>query len=230
MKTLYFDCFAGISGDMTIGALLDLGLDPAYLQEELAKLGLSDEYELHIERKAKWGITGTDVHVHLTKEHDPHEHLEHDHAHDHTHDHEHEHSHEHPHTHEYDHDHEHPHTHEHTHDHDHGHTHEHTHETDHEHAHRMARGYGQIVEIIEKSGITAGAKDRAKKIFHAIAEAEAAVHGNPIEQVHFHEVGATDAIVINWALKKSSVRRFMWAAGWRAQRTAYLACRRLPRR
>lgn len=197
MKTLYFDCFAGISGDMTIGALLDLGLDPAYLREELAKLGLSDEYELHIEKKAKWGITGTDVHVHLTKEHDPHEHLEHDHVHDHTHTHDHEHehihSHEHPHTHEHDHDHEHPHTHEHTHDH--GHTHEHTHETDHEHAHRMARGYGQIVEIIEKSGITAGAKDRAKKIFHAIAEAEAAVHGNPIEQVHFHEVGATDAIV-----------------------------------
>ena len=71
MKTLYLDCFAGISGDMTIGALLDLGIDPEYLKAELAKLGLSDEYDLHIEKKAKWGITGTDVHVHLTKEEDP---------------------------------------------------------------------------------------------------------------------------------------------------------------
>ena len=197
MKTLYFDCFAGISGDMTIGALLDLGLDPAYLQEELAKLGLSDEYELHIEKKAKWGITGTDVHVHLTKEHDPHEHLEQDHVHDHTHTHNHEHGHIHEHGHDHSHDHGHDHSHDHGHDHEHEHSHdhEHTHDMDHEHAHRMARGYGQIVEIIENSGITAGAKDRAKKIFHAIAEAEAAVHGNPIEQVHFHEVGATDAIV-----------------------------------
>ena len=181
MKTLYLDCFAGISGDMTIGALLDLGIDPEYLKAELAKLGLSDEYELHIEKKAKWGITGTDVHVHLTKEEDPHEHDEHAHHHDHEH-HDHEHAHHHDHEH-------------HDHMHAHEHSHAHTHESDHDHIHRLARGYGEIKQIIENSTISQGAKERAQKIFYAIAKAEAAVHGNPIEKVHFHEVGATDAIV-----------------------------------
>lgn len=194
MKTLYFDCFAGISGDMTIGALLDLGqVTPDYLQRELAKLGLSDEYELHIEKKAKWGVTGTDVHVHMTKEHDPHEHLEHAHAHGHVQAGEHEHMHAH--------DHAHPHAHdEPLHDHAHPHVpgedgHTHSHESEHDHIHRLARGYGEIRQIIENSAITQGAKDRAQKIFYAIAKAEAEVHGNPIDQVHFHEVGATDAIV-----------------------------------
>ena len=187
MKTLYLDCFAGISGDMTIGALLDLGIDPEYLKAELAKLGLSDEYDLHIEKKAKWGITGTDVHVHLTKEEDPHEHHEHTHHLDHKH-HDHEHAHHHDHEH-------HDHVHAHEHNHDHTPDHEHTHESDHDHIHRLARGYGEIKQIIENSTISQGAKDRAQKIFYAIAKAEAAVHGNPIEKVHFHEVGATDAIV-----------------------------------
>ncbi len=190
MKTLYFDCFSGISGDMTIGALLDLGVDPNYLQSELDKLGLSDEYELHIEKKAKWGITGTDVHVHLTKEEDPHEHHEHSHEHEHDH-HDHEHVH-HDHDH---HGHAHPHEHGHDHTHTHTHDHEHSHESDHDHIHRLARGYGEIQHIIEHSTISQGAKDRAQKIFYAIAKAEATVHGNPIEKVHFHEVGATDAIV-----------------------------------
>jgi len=138
MKTLYLDCFAGISGDMTIGALLDLGIDPEYLKAELAKLGLSDEYELHIEKKAKWGITGTDVHVHLTKEEDPHEHDEHAHHHDHEH-HDHEHAHHHDHEH-------------HDHMHAHEHSHAHTHESDHDHIHRLARGYGEIKQIIENRG------------------------------------------------------------------------------
>ena len=194
MKTLYFDCFAGISGDMTIGALLDLGqVTPEYLQQELAKLGLSDEYELHIGKKAKWGVTGTDVHVHMTKEHDPHEHMDHAHSHD---------GHAHVHADElHAHDHEHAHTHAgHTHDHEHPHVHgedspQHNHESAHDHIHRLARGYGEIKQIIENSASSQGAKDRAQKIFYAIAKAEAEVHGNPIDEVHFHEVGATDAIV-----------------------------------
>jgi pyridinium-3,5-bisthiocarboxylic acid mononucleotide nickel chelatase len=72
MRILYFDCPAGLSGDMTLGALLDLGLDAAILTAELEKLHIQDEYSLHIQHGAKCGIAGTSVHVHL--EHDEHDH------------------------------------------------------------------------------------------------------------------------------------------------------------
>jgi uncharacterized protein (TIGR00299 family) protein len=84
MRTLYFDCFSGISGDMTIGALLDLGLDPLYLQEELAKLDMKDEYELSWSRVEKKGISATkfDVHLKEDKRHDQdHNHDNHNHNH-----------------------------------------------------------------------------------------------------------------------------------------------------
>jgi pyridinium-3,5-bisthiocarboxylic acid mononucleotide nickel chelatase len=82
MKILYFDCFSGISGDMTVGALLDLGVPQEHLIEELDKLGISDEYEINIKKSAKNGIEGTDFDVQL-KEH--HHHHDHDHHHEHHH-------------------------------------------------------------------------------------------------------------------------------------------------
>lgn len=80
MKVLYFDCFAGISGDMTIGALLDLGVDKDYLKNELEKLNLK-EYELEIKTVEKKGIRATDFDVKLKHSH--HHHDNHAHSHEH---------------------------------------------------------------------------------------------------------------------------------------------------
>lgn len=102
MKALYFDCSSGISGNMTLGALMELIDDPNYLVNELKKLNV-DGYHIHISKTKKNGITGTYVDVHL--EQDDHDH------HEHTHDHDHEHHHEHVHTHEHDHEHHHHHEH-----------------------------------------------------------------------------------------------------------------------
>lgn len=83
MKVLYFDCSSGISGNMTLGALLELCDDPQYLEKELNKLHV-DGYYMHISQAKKNGITGTYVDVHLE-----HNHHEHHHSHEHHHDHEH---------------------------------------------------------------------------------------------------------------------------------------------
>ncbi|OIJ08209.1 TIGR00299 family protein [Anaerobacillus arseniciselenatis] len=84
MKTLYFDCFSGISGDMTIGALLDLGADPNYLEDELRKLNFDSEYKLTWEKVVKKGVSATKFDV-LVEENN------HDHHHGHHHHHEHHH-------------------------------------------------------------------------------------------------------------------------------------------
>lgn len=96
MKVLYFDCFSGISGDMTLGALIDLGIDRELFLSELDKLNLAG-YEIRIENSIKNGITGTDVHVILNSDYEEysekriqHEHESHDHHHGHEH-HEHRH-------------------------------------------------------------------------------------------------------------------------------------------
>ncbi len=178
-KTLYLECYSGISGDMTVAALLDLGVDPAKLQEALESLPL-DGYKINISRVKKAGIDACDFDVVL--EEDNHDH---DMAYLHGDDpHIHEHCHEHHHDHDHDHCHEHDHCHGHHHDHDHEHHHHHTH-----------RGLPEIVSIIEGSALSEGAKAIAVKIFRIIAEAEAKAHGLPVEEVHFHEVGAVDSIV-----------------------------------
>lgn len=127
MRIAYFDCFAGISGDMTLGALVDAGLEFEFLKSELAKLNLHD-FEIWQEKVIKLGMTGTKVHV----------------------------------------------------------------STQEGHVHRRLQ---DITQIIVDSGLDEEVKEKAIAIFRRLAEAEGKVHGTLPEQVHFHEVGAVDAIV-----------------------------------
>src|SRR5262245_13025491 len=194
MKTLYLDIFGGISGDMFIGALIDLGVDAHKLEHELEKLKL-DGYHLHLARKQKSGIEGVKFDVHLAHDHD------HDHSHGHGHHDEHEHGHHH---HEHGHDHHHGEGHEHEHEHGHVHAHEHTHRDEHGHAHTHShehhhhddsRDFTEIKKLIGKSKLSAWVKEKSLGVFQRIAEAEGKIHGMPPEEVHFHEVGAVDSIV-----------------------------------
>lgn len=201
-KVLYLECNSGISGDMTVGALLDLGADRKVLEDALESLGV-DGYHLHFARKVVSGLDAYDFDVHL--ESDGHEHNhgdEPDHGHSHEEESEHRHIHEHCHGEELDHMHEHGHGeepgHEHMHEHTHGeesgygHAHEHTH--DHGHAH-IHRNLTDIYEIIDRLDSSDHVKTLAKKMFLIVAEAESKAHGLPLDQVHFHEVGAVDSIV-----------------------------------
>ena len=173
---LYLECYSGISGDMTVAALLDLGADQQVLLEGLESLNLPG-YQLKIGRVKKNGIDACDFDVILDE---PEHHHDHDHEHHHDHDHDHDHHH----------DHDHEHDHEHHHDHDHEHHHDHHHHHDHVH-----RNIGDIFAIIDQSKISDRAKQTAKDIFRIIAAAESKAHGIAEDQVHFHEVGAVDSIV-----------------------------------
>ena len=179
MKTLYFDCSSGISGNMTLAALTEIIGDENYLIEELKKLHI-DGYTIDISKKVKNGITGTHVDVILTHQHEhSHTHEEHTHHHDHIHeDHIHHHEHE-----------------EHNHEHDEEHLHENDHEHGHEHHHHEHRNLHDVCEIIDNSDIDEESKDLAKRIFMRVAKAESKVHNKPLDEVHFHEVGALDSIV-----------------------------------
>lgn len=200
MKTLYLDIFSGISGDMFLGAMIDLGVDFKALETELRKLGL-DEYHLHVSRDSRGAIAGVKFDVHEAHSH------EHAHTHGDSEDHHHTHdeeAHEHvDHAHEHYHPvlkaaplpierhsdhkaHEHDHEHEHSHEHDHGHSH-------HEHAH--GRTFTEIRSLIQSSQLSAWVKSRSVSLFERIARAEGKIHGKPPEEVHFHEVGAIDSIV-----------------------------------
>jgi uncharacterized protein (TIGR00299 family) protein len=127
MRTLYFDCFAGASGDMILGAMVAAGVAPNALNEQLSLLGVQG-YAIDFQTVDRCGISATYAHV----------------------------------------------------------------QTAPEHAHRHL---SDILEIIYNSRLTDGVKDRAAKIFSRLAAAEAQVHNEPIEDVHFHEAGALDAIV-----------------------------------
>jgi len=127
MKTLYFDCFAGASGDMILGAAVGAGVDPIALREQLSLLNI-DGFSIDFETVDKSGLSATLARVH----------------------------------------------------------------TVHEHKHRHL---ADIEKIISDSSLAAGVKERAIRVFTRLAEAEAHVHNEPIERVHFHEVGALDAIV-----------------------------------
>ena len=191
MKTLYLDIFSGISGDMFLGAALDLGVDPAQLERELGKLKL-DGYHLHVSRQERGKIAGTKFDVHLEESgcsdcHGEHAHEAQNHSHGHEHEHSHSHGHESEHSHSHDVAHSHPETHAHSHDHGHDHG--------HDHDHGQARNYSQIRQLINKSSLSAWVKEKSVAVFHRIAVAEGKIHGHPPEKVHFHEVGAVDSIV-----------------------------------
>jgi uncharacterized protein (TIGR00299 family) protein len=127
MKTLYFDCFAGASGDMILGAAVAAGVDPNFLREQLSRLPVSG-FSVDFETVNRSGLSATYARV----------------------------------------------------------------ETAHEHSHRSLT---DIKQIIRGSDLSNAVKQRAVQIFTRLAEAEARVHNEPVDHVHFHEVGALDAIV-----------------------------------
>jgi len=127
MKTIYFDCFAGASGDMILGAMVAAGVNPDVLAEQLKLLNV-EGFNVHFKQVTRAGLGATYAVV----------------------------------------------------------------ETAHEHKHRHL---ADILKIIDNSALSANVKKRASQIFTRLAEAEARVHNEPIEKVHFHEVGALDAIV-----------------------------------
>jgi pyridinium-3,5-bisthiocarboxylic acid mononucleotide nickel chelatase len=198
-KVLYLDCISGISGDMTVGALLDLGLRPSALEWELSKINIG-EFHMHFDRAKRKEIEGVKFSIHAGATHTPEqdEHGDHDGHGEHEKE-EHSHSHEHEHAHAHAHGEEHSHEHGHTHSHDHGdeccgHDHDHDHGHEHQHEHEHARSHAEIRELIEKSELSPFVKQRSMAIFARIAVAEAKIHGVPVEEVHFHEVGALDSI------------------------------------
>ena len=183
-KTLYLECYSGISGDMTVAALLDLGADRAVLDRVLKSLKVSG-FETKISRVVKSGIDACDFDVVLDKEHEKHDHdMEYLHGHHHK---------GHENNHFYDHNHAHEDEAEHFHSHEHNHAHGAGSAQDrHHHEHR---GIKEITYIIEHSAMTENAKKIALRIFEILAEAESKAHNVPVDQVHFHEVGAVDSIV-----------------------------------
>jgi len=127
MKTLYLDCFSGISGNMLLGAFIDAGLPEGRLREELAKLSVSG-YEITVQSVEKCGIHATYVDVKLTSR-------------------------------------------------------------------QRHRHLPDIFRILDESALDDEVRDKSKAVFRRLAEAEAKVHGTSVEKIHFHEVGAVDAIV-----------------------------------
>lgn len=186
---LYLECNSGISGDMTVAALLDLGADRQILLDALSSLPLTG-YSIEIKDVYKSGIRACDFNVIL--DHDNHDHdmdYLHGHAHNMTDEHDHTHSHNLSDEHEQIHRHDHSMTVGDVHGHD-------TDESQHiHHHHHDARNLNDITKIIQTGQLSSGAKDLALKIFQILAEAEAAVHGKTLEEIHFHEVGAVDSIV-----------------------------------
>lgn len=185
-KTLYLECYSGISGDMTVAALLDLGADREVLEKTLGSLGV-DGFRTEITRVKKSGLDACDFAVILDEAHENHDHdmeylhghLYERHGHDHGEHHEHSHS-EHN---------------EHHHGAEHHHVHEHRHGAEPHAHHHEHRGMKEIREILLSSSMTDRAKEIALSVFEILSAAEAKAHGVPADQVHFHEVGAVDSIV-----------------------------------
>lgn len=193
-KTLYLECYSGISGDMTVGALLDLGADEAVLRKALESLQV-DGYHIVVSRVQKSGLDVCDFHVKLDTAHENHDHdMEYLHGmpmHDrelsvqaqaNLREHKHRNCYE---SHE---------NYEHREGQD---CHEPHGNSDYQngHKHHEHRELLEIQQILRSGGLSERALSIAERIFQVLAEAEAKAHGVPLEEVHFHEVGAVDSIV-----------------------------------
>jgi uncharacterized protein (TIGR00299 family) protein len=190
MRIGYLECFAGISGDMLLGALVDAGVSADLLEQTARSLNIGAQLRLeHVDRS---GIRSTKVHVEVDGQ--PAESAGHHHHGD---------SHSHEHHHE---------THEHSHDH--RHEQEHSHGHVHEHAHSHGRSWKQIRELISRTALPEGARALALRAFELLAEAEGKIHGVPPEDVHFHEVGNVDTItdIVCCAVGLSSLNVGGWYA------------------
>lgn len=194
MKTLYLECNMGAAGDMLMAALTELMPDKDAFVKELNDLQIP---QVKIERTtiAKCGIMGTHMVVTVNGEEEKSVDVP-IHAHTHSHvyeEHEHSHGQHHEHSNE-EHCHEHHHTHEHIHS-DHEHTHDHSHEGHtHTHSHHHHTSMKDIEHIIGHLNIPEKVKKDAISVYKLIADAESHAHGRPVEEVHFHEVGAMDAV------------------------------------
>ena len=192
MSDLYLECNYGISGDMAVAALLDAGADRTALEKALASIPAKG-FKTEIKRVEKNGVSCLDFNVILDSEHENHDHdmnylFGHEgeeHNHDDFHNGE---NHEHG-------------IHSHEHSHHHSEAEEHSHAAHHEHhhgeqvPHHEHRNLHDVLQIIDKTEMTENARKLAHKIFEIIAKAESKAHSKPIEEVHFHEVGAIDSIV-----------------------------------
>ena len=207
MRTLVFDGRTGAAGDMICAALIAAGADPDALTP------VTDHVPVRYEvgKTTKNGIRATTVDVLLDREgsetdgeagldrgDDEHDDHSHSHGHGHDHDHGHDHSHSHDHEHEHDDDHGHSHGHDTGHDDDHRHNHGHEHDHSHDHGHAEAAGahrtYPEVVALVESMDLPEGAEATALDAFERLGRAEASIHDTDLEETHFHEVGADDAI------------------------------------
>jgi len=168
MRIAYLECFSGISGDMFLGALVDAGVPLELLTNTVAALGV--DARLEVFRVQRSGISAIKLDVIAAGEKElPREEFWEKQSHETRHSHQHEHSHS---------------------GHEQRHSHEHAHNHEHEH-----RGLKEIRGIISAAGISEAAKQKAIRIFEVLGAAEAGIHNTDIEKIHFHEVGAIDAIV-----------------------------------
>ena len=183
---LHIDPFSGLAGDMLLGALVDAGASLDAIIAALKPLPIDTPYRITTRRVHRLGIAATDLKVLVEGDDQPASHHTHTHTHEHTHGHGHGHGHSHD-------DHGHgPAGHHHDHDDTHVHARDHEHDAGHHHHHYH---YRDIIALVDHLDVPEPRRVLARRVIQRLAEAEATVHGVPVEEIHLHEVGAVDSIV-----------------------------------